>query len=122
MLRMTLSTVVLPDLDALDSDRLKALVIEKHTLVIEKQAQLASQQDEIQRLKLFIAKLQRMQFGHSSEKLTRHIDQLELRLEDLETNKAAKPSAVPQESVPAITPRPARQPLPAELPRESEVL
>ena len=32
-----------------------------------------------------------MQFGPSSEKLARHIDQLELRLEDLETNRASKP-------------------------------
>src|SRR5215510_773982 len=90
---------VLPDLDTLDFEKLKALVVEKHTLVIEKEAELASQHDEIQRLKLFIAKLQRMQFGPSSEKLARHIDQLELRLEDLESNKTAatKPSAaVPQ--------------------------
>src|SRR5215813_14493509 len=87
---MTASDVVLPDLDGLDSERLKALVIEKHALVVEKQAELASQHDEIQRLKLFIAKLQRMQFGPSSEKLTRQIDQLELQLEDLETNKMRK--------------------------------
>ncbi len=119
---MTPSNVVLPDLDALDSQRLKALVIEKHSLVIEKEAALASQQDEIQRLKLFIAKLQRMQFGPSSEKLGRHIDQLELRLEDLETNKTAKPSVAAQESVPTTAQQPARRPLPAELPRETEVL
>src|SRR3954470_6110662 len=112
---MTPSTVVLPDLDALDSDRLKALVIEKHTLVIEKQTELESQQDEIQRLKLFIAKLQRMQFGPRSEKLTRHIDQLELRLEDLETSKTAKVSPAPHQSIPAA--QPARKPLSADLPR-----
>jgi transposase len=117
---MTPSNVVLPDLDALDSERLKALVIEKHALVIEKETELASQQDEIQRLKLFIAKLQRMQFGPSSERLARQIDQLELRLEDLETNEPAKPSAAPQQSVPAA--QPARRPLSADLPRETEVL
>src|SRR5262245_24082614 len=112
---MTPSSAVLPDLDALDSDKLKALVVEKHTLVIEKEAALASQQDEIQRLKLFIAKLQRMQFGPSSEKLARDIDQLELRLEDLETNKTAKLSAAVQHDVTAT--QPARKPLPADLPR-----
>jgi transposase len=117
---MTPSDVVLPDLDALDSDRLKALVIEKHGQVIEKEAELASQHDEIQRLKLFIAKLQRMQFGPSSEKLARQIDQLELQLEDLETNKVAKVPTLVQHSATA-TPS-GRQPLPAELPRETETL
>jgi len=33
-----------------------------------------------------------MQFGPSSERLAHHIDQLELGLEDLETNVAAKPT------------------------------
>src|SRR5215510_565401 len=118
---MTPATVVLPDLDALDSERLKALVIEKHAQVIEKAAELASQQDEIQRLKLFIAKLQRMQFGPSSEKLARDIAQLELRLEDLETNKTIQPSSPStSQSVPAG--QPARQPLPTDLPREIETL
>ena len=35
---------------------------------------------EIEKLKLQIAKLRRMQFGRSSERLARHIEQLELRL------------------------------------------
>jgi transposase len=113
VLGMTPSNVVLPDLDALDSEKLKALVIEKHALVIEKQ-------DEIQRLKLFVAKLQRMQFGPSSERLARQVDQLEFRLEDLETDKEAKPSAPIQPSVPVK--QPARKPLSADLPREIETL
>jgi transposase len=116
---VTPTDAVLPDLSALDSDALKALVIEKHALVIEREVELTSQQDEIQRLKLLIAKLQRMQFGPSSERLARHIDQLELRLEDLETNKTAKPLPTPQ---PSATSSPARQPLPADLPREIETL
>src|SRR5258705_5083959 len=110
---MTPATVMLPDLDELDSESLKALVIEKHALVIEKH-------DEIQRLKLFVAKLQRMQFGPSSEK-QHHIDQLELQLEELEANKAAKtPPAAEPHSV--ATARPSRKPLPADLPRETETL
>src|SRR5262245_35840007 len=91
---MTPPNVVLPDLDALDTERLKALVIEQHLLVSEKEASLLSHQDEIQRLKLLIAKFQRMQFGPSSEKWTRHIEQLVLQLEELETNQTAKPSAI----------------------------
>jgi hypothetical protein len=35
---------------------------------------------EIEKLKLQIAKLRRMQFGRSSERITRQIEQLELRL------------------------------------------
>src|SRR5215470_19375062 len=111
---MTPPSAVLPDLDTLDSETLKALVVEKHARVIEKEAELASQHDEIERLKLFIAKLQRMQFGPSSEKLARHIDQLELQLEELETNKTAKPAATVPHVVPAG--QPARKPLPADLP------
>lgn len=118
--RMTPSSVVLPDLDTLDSQSLKALVVEKHTLVIEKEAELASQQDEIQRLKLFISKLQRMQFGPSSERLAKHIDQLELQLEDLETTKTEKAFPAAAQQPPAT--RPARKPLSADLPREVEIL
>src|SRR6201982_2931880 len=44
---------------------------------------------EIEKLKLQIAKLRRMQFGRSSERITRQIEQLELRLEELETGTGA---------------------------------
>jgi transposase len=105
---------VLPDLNALDSDRLKALIVEQHF-------QLVSHDSEIENLKLLILKLRRMQFGPSSERLARHIDQLELRLEDLETNRASQPVSTELESL--LTPlKPARRCLPAELPRETETL
>ena len=81
---MATSELLLPDLNALDSDRLKALIVEQHF-------QLISHDNEIENLKLLILKLQRMQFGRRSEKLQQHIDQLELRLEELETNRASKP-------------------------------
>ena len=121
-------SVVLPDLDALDSDALKALVVQKHTLFLEKnaeletkQSELESHQNEIERLKLFIAKLQRMHFGPSSERVAQHIDQLELQLEDLETTKTAKSfSAAAQPSV-AVS-QPARKPLREDLPREIEIV
>jgi transposase len=124
---MTPFDVALPDLDALDSEKLKALVVEKHALVVEKHAlvveketELRSQYDEIERLKLFVLKLQRMQFGPSSERLARQIDQLELQLEELETAKTAKPmTSVP---APLAGAQPARKPLPADLPRETETL
>ena len=43
---------------------------------------------EIEKLKFQLAKLRRMQFGRSSERITRQIEQLELRLEELETGEA----------------------------------
>src|ERR1700743_3867517 len=45
---------------------------------------------EIEKLKFQIAKLRRMQFGRSSERITRQIEQLELRLEELEAGEAAE--------------------------------
>ena len=66
------------DLDALDSAALKALIRSQQQLLL-------SSRNEIENLNLLIAKLRRMQFGTRSEKLDRHIEQLELRLEDLES-------------------------------------
>src|ERR1700750_1854942 len=45
---------------------------------------------EIEKLKFQIAKLRRMQFGRSSERLTRHIEQLGLRLQRPGGGGAAK--------------------------------
>ena len=104
---------VLPDLNTLDSDGLRTLVIEQHV-------QLVSHESEIENLKLLILKFKRMQFGPSSERLARHIDQLELRLEDLETNRAGRP--VPSVLQSVTLRKPARRPLPADLPRETETL
>ena len=50
---------------------------------------------EIEKLKLQLARLRRMQFGRSSEKIVRTIEQLELRLEELE---AETPTAAPDAS------------------------
>src|SRR5437762_13210909 len=63
-----------------------------------------------------------MQFGTSSEKLARHIDQLQLRLEDLETNRASQPAPSAPPSSTSSSRKPARRPLPADLPRETETL
>jgi transposase len=81
---------------------------------------------EIEKLKLQIAKLRRMQFGRSSERITRQVEQLELRLEELETGEAeaaAKADADATEPVAPIRERrqPKRQPLPDHLPRQEVV-
>ena len=82
-----MSLATLPDLNVLPLDALKALIL------VQDQ-QLLSRENEIGHLKLLIAKLQRMQFGGKSEKLARQIEQLELRLEELEANREeASPAA-----------------------------
>src|ERR1700752_2262407 len=109
----------LPDLDTLDAQSLKALVLAK-------QAELDSRTTEIENLKLLILKLKRMHFGPRSEKYTHDIQQLELRLEDLEANQAAgePPPPLPASIVvKQLAPRkPVRRPLPAALPRETETI
>ncbi|HGO6146849.1 TPA: IS66 family transposase, partial [Burkholderia cepacia] len=86
-------------------------VVESH------KAANATAKAEIEHLKLLIAKLRRMQFGRSSEKLDRQIEQLELRLEELKADEGAAPIEIPK--TPRIAPEQApRKPLPKHLPRE----
>ncbi len=107
-----------PDLDALDPEALRALVRAQ-------QSELDSRETEIESLKLLILKLKRMHFGPRAEKFDRDIQQLELRLEDLEANQAAAdPVPTPLVTIASGETRrkPARRPLPAELPRETETM
>ena len=67
----------LPDLDGLDPETLKALLIAKHNESLEQRKQLSSNSQEIEHLKLVIEKYRRMIFGRKSEKLTRELEQLE---------------------------------------------
>ena len=81
---------------------------------------------EVEKLKLQIARLQRMQFGRSSEKVARTIEQLELRLEELEAETPAasddasaangEPSSPIEQSSPPDRKKSARRALPAHLP------
>lgn len=81
----------------------------------------------IRHLQLQIAKLRRKQFGHSAERYARLIEQLEMQLEDLETDlgqdRAKTDAAVAKTSVAAFERRrPARKPFPEHLPRERVVV
>jgi hypothetical protein len=99
---MSIDVASLPD----DVAFLKALLVEvdadrnAHKLVAE-------------RLKIQLARLRRMQFGSSSEKITREIEQLELALEEVEAEAAATRVTSPRAEVG----KPVRQPLPNHLPR-----
>ena len=57
-------------------------------------AGLVSKTLEIEKLKVQIARLRRQQFGRSSEKIDRIIEQLELMLDELETEAAVGPTTV----------------------------
>jgi len=107
-----MSVTTLPDLNLLPAEALKALIRAQHE-------QLLSRESEIEHLKLLLAKLQRMQFGRKSEKLTQQIEQLELRLEELQS-RSAESASQPESPSAAMAPslltsppaRPARRPLP----------
>nr|WP_321943923.1 IS66 family transposase [Paraburkholderia tropica] len=94
-----------------------AQMIKLQETVDSQQAALASRIAEVEHLKLLIAKLRRMQFGRKSEKLDHQIEQLELRLEELEADEGAAPVEIPKTPRTAVEQAP-RKPLPEHLPRE----
>jgi transposase len=119
----------LPDLNKLDQETLKAMVLSQHDLILSqheqllmKDEQLLSRDQQIEHLKLLIAKLRRMQFGRKSEKVQHQIEQLELRLEDLQASSTQRPAQ--QENTVSCSDtdcppkKPARRPLPEHLPRQ----
>src|ERR1700746_2998239 len=111
----------LPDLDQLDIEALKALVVEQHAqreqAYSAHREALSAQGHEIERLRLIIEKLKRMMFGARSEKVSIQIEQLELHLEELETAQAAARVSVEVPEAKTKS-KPSRKPLPVHLPRE----
>src|SRR3990172_5053825 len=90
-------------------------------LIIDQQTRLTERDHEIEHLKLLIAKLRRLQFGRSSEKLDAKIGQLELLVEELEANRASREAhtlEVPRAKKKKRD-RPGGRRLPARLPRET---
>jgi transposase len=75
---------------------------------------------KIAQLEARIAKLKRMQFGQSSEKIAAEIEQLELELDALHEEEAHAAAARPA-AVQKLIETPYRKPLPEHLPREVEV-
>jgi transposase len=111
---------VLPNLEALDPSELKALIFAQHRQLLSKDEQLQSRDSEIEHLKLLLAKLRRAQFGRSSEKMNRQIEQLELRLGELEQSRTIEAESPKVAAAEHVAARPARRPLPAHLRREVE--
>jgi transposase len=102
-----------------DVESLQKLLIAARDKVDNLSSQLRSRDVLIEQLKLQLARLKRLKFGRSSEQLDAQIAQLELSLEELEANAAADPQ--PEALVEGSSARPARKPLPAQLPRVPHV-
>ncbi|AFT84787.1 Transposase IS66 [Paraburkholderia phenoliruptrix BR3459a] len=105
----TLKAMLLSQEEALRERDTQVLKLQE--TVDSQQAALASRTAEVEHLKLLIAKLRRMQFGRKSEKLDHQIEQLELRLEELEADEGAAPVEIPKTPRKALEQAP-RKPLP----------
>jgi transposase len=105
----------LPDLDSLDLEAAKALLIAQHESYT---ATLSSRSTEIERLVLLVEKLQRMLLGTKRERVLRPIEQLELQLEELQAANAIEERVAAALAARPMAAKPFRQPLPEHLPRE----
>src|SRR5208283_5493479 len=112
-LDMTVDLESLPD----DVETLKELLRAHRALLASRDIEAKLSRMEIEKLRLELAKLRRMKFGRSSEKIAQQIAQLELMLEELEASEAQLPAEAVERA--PRRERPARKPLPDHLPRES---
>lgn len=117
------------------SDALPTDVAALHAIIAAQTGELAVQAEalaaakaglvtktlEVEKLRIELVRLKRMQFGRSSEKIARAVEQLELALEEAEETAAAEaPAAAPAEDdteAGKIRRNRARRPLPEHLPR-----
>jgi transposase len=103
-----------------DIEALRRIVLERSAKLEVAEALLISQKLELEKLRFQIAYLKRMKYGRSSEQLDGELLQMQLIIEDLETSLAEKPLQV-RPALKEPPAKPARRPLPAELPREEIV-
>lgn len=106
------------DISALDIDALRMLLLAERQTVQALKEKLYTRDTEIERLTHIISKLRRMQFGRSSEKLDRQIEQMELKFEELQADRAAEEAAAAGDTPARENKKPARRPLPSHLERE----
>ncbi len=120
---MTPATDPAPD----DIEALRAALAAEQLARREAEARASGAEAMVAHLKLLIAKLRHEQFGASSERGRKLLDQLELQLEEVQAAAAEDEAALDpeMEGMPARKPirrRPVRGPLPAHLPRERMVI
>ena len=116
---------------AKELDEREAALEEAKAALCDAKTKLEARDLIIEQLQLNLDKLKRSQFGRSSEKVQRQIDQLELALEDLQTDRAAEQAEENDEAGGQSETdyeqgkpkrRRGRKKLPAHLPRERSVL
>ena len=120
---MTPATAPVPD----DVEALRAALAAEQLARREAEARASGAEAMVAHLKLLIAKLRHEQFGASSERGRKLLDQLELQLEEVQAAAAEDEAALDpeMEGMPArkaIRRKPVRGPLPAHLPRERVVI
>src|SRR5256885_10123542 len=110
-----------------DLAKAHALILRQREELAAAEARVSGAEALIAHMKLVIAKLRRQQYGQSSERGRKVLDQLELQLEELEAETSE--NAVTAEDKAAgvavksfARQRPVRAPLPAHLPRERVVI
>src|SRR6266853_6911421 len=104
-------------------------LVEAHALILRQREELAAAEARasgaetmIAHMKLIIAKLRREQYGQSSERGRKVLDELEVQLEELEAD-ASENAVTAEKAAGAVVKsftrrRPVRAPLPAHLLRE----
>ena len=122
---MTLAPDQLPN----DVAALQAIIAKQAAELEDAKNQLKARDVVIEQMQLNLDKLKRSQFGQSSEKVQRQIDQLELALEDLRTDRAAEQTEADSDADDQAEDgnkkgkkKRGRKKLPAHLPRERSVL
>ncbi len=116
-----------PNIGSDDIATLRAALAAEQMARREAEARASGAEAMVAHLKLMIAKLRHDQYGASSERGRKLIDQMELELEELEAGAAEDATAVPQPDADStnvhafIRRKPVLGPLPAHLPRERVV-
>jgi len=113
------SAADLPD----DIEALKQLIITREAELAAAKAGLIAKTLEAEKLKFELARLKRMSFGQSSERVAQEIAQLELRLEEIET-AAADTEPQPPAADLSVSEAPSNKPrraLPEHLPRVTQM-
>jgi transposase len=107
-------------------DALETALADERAARQQAEARASSAEAMVAHYKLLIAKLRREQYGQSSERGRKLLDQLELQLEELEASAAEdEAAAAPAEGTtvrPFTRKKPVRAPFPAHLPRERVVI
>ncbi len=129
---MNRSVTPAPDPVPDDIPLLRAALLAEQLARREAEARASGAEAMVAYLKLLIAKLRHEQFGASSERGRKLLDQMELQLEELETSAAEDEAALDPDPDPdqaglpaargATRRKPVRGPLPAHLPRERVVI